>query len=57
MLACTKDNVEVISLLLKNGANPSLINKDGWNSFHIAARFVIHNILLLLNLKTTFKLK
>ena len=51
MLACTKDNVEVISLLLKNGANPSLINKDGWNSFHIAARFVIHNILFSLKIR------
>ena len=40
MLACTKENVSVISLLLKYGANPQLVNKDGWNSFHIAARFV-----------------
>ena len=38
MLACTKDNLAVISLLLKYGANPRLINKDGWSSFHIAAR-------------------
>ena len=38
MLACTKDNFEIITELLKAGANPKLLNKDGWNSFHIATR-------------------
>ncbi|XP_046857409.1 ankyrin repeat domain-containing protein 16-like [Xenia sp. Carnegie-2017] len=38
MLACTKDCIEIIKELLKAGANPYLRNKDGWNSFHIAAR-------------------
>ena len=39
MLACTKDNFEIITELLKAGANPKLLNKDGWNSFHIATRY------------------
>jgi ankyrin repeat protein len=41
MLACTKDNIEIITELLKAGANPKLLNKDGWNSFHIATRYVL----------------
>ena len=39
MLACTKYQPAVISLLLKHGANPALVNKDAWNSFHIAVRY------------------
>jgi ankyrin repeat protein len=38
MLACTKDNLEVIMKLVDAGANMGLVNKDGWNCFHIAAR-------------------
>uniref|UniRef100_A0A0L8HEE0 Uncharacterized protein n=1 Tax=Octopus bimaculoides TaxID=37653 RepID=A0A0L8HEE0_OCTBM len=38
MLAAAKGNKEVIKILLENGANPALVNKDGWNSFHIAVR-------------------
>lgn len=38
MLACTKDNIKVIQELLVAGANPKLLNKDGWTCFHIAAR-------------------
>ncbi|KAL8612486.1 hypothetical protein ACOMHN_053740 [Nucella lapillus] len=38
MLACTKCQVPVIAALLKHGADPALVNKDAWNSFHIAAR-------------------
>lgn len=40
MLACTKGNKDIITLLLDNGADPSLCNKDGWNSFHIAGRYL-----------------
>jgi ankyrin repeat protein len=39
MLACTKDNFEIITELLEAGANPKLLNKDGWNSFHITTRY------------------
>jgi len=38
MLACTKDNLAVIQVLVKHGASLQLKNKDGWNSFHIAVR-------------------
>ncbi|CAL1531520.1 unnamed protein product [Lymnaea stagnalis] len=39
MLACTKKSEQIIKLLLIAGADPSLRNKDGWNSFHIACRY------------------
>ena len=45
MLACTKDNIEIIIELLKAGANPKLLNKDGWNSFHIATRYSTYSNL------------
>ncbi|CAG7664884.1 unnamed protein product [Allacma fusca] len=38
MLACTKLNIEVVSILLTHGADPLFRNKDGWNSFHLATR-------------------
>lgn len=41
MLACTKNNLEIIQYLIEAGADPKLRNKDGWNSFHIACRIII----------------
>ncbi|NXL53924.1 ANR16 protein, partial [Podilymbus podiceps] len=38
MMACTRQNLEVITALVEHGANPLLKNKDGWNCFHIASR-------------------
>ncbi len=38
MLACTKQNDVIVKLLIEHGASPSLRNKDGWNSFHLACR-------------------
>lgn len=38
MLACTKQNLDIIQILTENGASPTLRNKDGWNSFHLACR-------------------
>ncbi|NXX97244.1 ANR16 protein, partial [Centropus bengalensis] len=38
MMACTRQNLEVIKALVEHGANPLLRNKDGWNCFHIASR-------------------
>nr|XP_039248464.1 ankyrin repeat domain-containing protein 16-like [Styela clava] len=39
MLACTKEgNIKVVDLLVSSGANIHLINKDGWNCFHISCR-------------------
>ncbi|KAK0131995.1 Ankyrin repeat domain-containing protein 16 [Merluccius polli] len=38
MMACTRRNPEVIEVLLAHGADPSLQNKDGWTSFHVACR-------------------
>jgi len=45
MLACTKDNLDVLYELVSHGANIQLCNKDGWNALHLAARFV--NCMLL----------
>ena len=45
MLSCAKSNVDVIRVLVQNGANLRLRNKDGWNCFHIAAREGQTNIL------------
>ena len=39
MLACTKADVDVIKLLIDNGAQTDLYNKDGWTPFHIACRY------------------
>lgn len=39
MLACSKNHLEAIKLLISLGASLSLVNKDGWNSFHIASRY------------------
>jgi len=40
MLACTKDNMEVIRVLIEQGGATyaTLKNKDGWTCFHIACR-------------------
>lgn len=38
MLACTKNNENVVRDLVENGANLLLQNKDGWTSFHLACR-------------------
>ncbi|XP_035166937.1 ankyrin repeat domain-containing protein 16, partial [Oxyura jamaicensis] len=38
MMACTRQNLEVIEGLVEHGADPLLKNKDGWNCFHIASR-------------------
>ena len=40
MLACTKSNKAMVELLIKKGALVLLRNKDGWNSFHLACRYV-----------------
>ena len=45
MLACTKSNTEVVQLLLDAGADSTLRNKDGWNSFHIASRYTTYAFL------------
>lgn len=51
MMACTRRNLDVIQELLCHGADPTLRNKDGWNSFHIACRegdpVVIQHLLLV----------
>lgn len=38
MLACTKQDDAIVRLLVDHGASPTLRNKDGWNSFHLACR-------------------
>lgn len=45
MLSCAKSNLDVTRVLVQNGANLRLRNKDGWNCFHIAAREGQTNIL------------
>ncbi|PVD25198.1 hypothetical protein C0Q70_15696 [Pomacea canaliculata] len=39
MLACTRPQLDVVKLLVYHGANPAFVNKDGWNSFHIATSY------------------
>lgn len=38
MLACTKQDVKVVEILLSYGADLNFVNKDGWNVLHLAAR-------------------
>ena len=38
MLACTKDSLGTVQMLVSYGASLVLRNKDGWNPFHIACR-------------------
>ena len=40
MMSCTKMNIDIIRELIQSRANLRLANKDGWNCFHIAARYV-----------------
>lgn len=47
MLACTKENKDIVNLLLQNQASLSLRNKDGWTPFHIACRHELKFSFLL----------
>ena len=38
MLACTKESAATVAALLRREASLFLVNKDGWNAFHIACR-------------------
>ena len=38
MLACTKDDVNIVRTLVQAGASLDLRNKDGWTAFHLACR-------------------
>uniref|UniRef100_A0A4W5RE52 Ankyrin repeat domain-containing protein 16 n=1 Tax=Hucho hucho TaxID=62062 RepID=A0A4W5RE52_9TELE len=49
MMACTRRNLGVIQELLSHEADPTLKNKDGWNSFHIASAGRETQHLLLAN--------
>ena len=40
MLACTRDDLEVVRILVSHGASLKLRNKDGWTPFHIACRYM-----------------
>lgn len=41
MLACAKNNLNVIQSLIGYGSQVQLLNKDGWNCLHIAVRWQI----------------
>ena len=41
MLSCTRDNLNIIKYLIANGSDIYIRNKDGWNAFHIAVRYVL----------------
>ena len=47
MLACTKSNLAIVQTLIDKGADQTLRNKDGWNSFHVACRYNQQKFLLL----------
>lgn len=38
MLACTKEDVDIVVLLVSAGASVHYSNKDGWSSLHLACR-------------------
>ena len=39
MLACTRNNLDIVKKLIEAGASLTLVNKDGWNPLHIAIRY------------------
>lgn len=39
MLACTKNNLEIIKFLIEKNARIDQTNKDKWNAFMIAVRY------------------
>ena len=46
MLACTKSDMDVIRILIEEGAaSLSMRNKDGWTCFHLACRQGQPNII------------
>lgn len=48
MLACTKDSLDVVQILVRGGAGLHLVNKDGWTPLHIACRHGNANIVRFL---------
>ena len=60
MLACTRNNLDIIQLLIKNNADINQVNKDGWNCFQIAIREGHEHIIeyfLNINIELAFKFK
>lgn len=53
MLACSKSDLKMVETLLKYNANLCLVNKDGWSSFHIAARYPSNLLTIASNLQYT----
>ena len=54
MLACTKNNLDVVKFLLENKADLNQLNKDGWNALHISVREGHYEIIkYLLNFNNT----
>lgn len=43
MLACAKDNLEIIKFLVNNKADLDQVNKDDWNALHIAVRLIFNS--------------
>lgn len=56
MYACTRGNIQIVSILLENGANASLKNNNGWNAYMITDYFHLRNenekYVTILNLLT-----
>ena len=44
-----KGNLNIVKELIKYGANVNFLNKDGWNSLHLAAKEGKKNDLDLFN--------
>ena len=60
MLACTRENLEIIKILVENNANIYQVNKDGWNCMQIAVREgreKIVSYLLSLDINLAFGVK
>ena len=43
MYACIRANIDIVSLLLENGANASLKNNKGWNSYMVTEFYHLRN--------------
>jgi len=60
MIACHNGNIELVVLLLRHGANPSIKNKEGHDSFYFAQKYAQYDLLhdnTILRILKTYQLQ